>query len=120
MANSIPILLTATVNPQGMKGANFDPQERFDMYVEALNFYAKKGLKVVFAENSGSIAMVADRISAENVEMVDVSGEEYDQSRGKGYNETILIHKAAMKSKFISLSGCFFKITGRLKLLNVE
>ena len=120
LANSIPILLTATVNPQGMKGANFDPTERLDMYVEALNFYAKKGLKVVFAENSGSIAMVADRISAENVEMVDVSGMEYDQSRGKGYNETILIHKAVMKSAFVGQSGCFFKITGRLKLMNVE
>ena len=44
----IPLLLTATVNPQGMKGANFDPKERVEMYVSALEFYAKKGLKVVF------------------------------------------------------------------------
>lgn len=121
---NIPILLTATVNPQGMKGANFNPEERLNMYVEALEFYAKKGLKVVFAENSGSLNLVSSYrfqvSSIDNVEFVDVSGDEYDQSRGKGYNETILIHKAVQKSKFIREVGCFFKITGRLKLINVE
>jgi len=120
---NIPILLTATVNPHGMKGANFDPEERLNMYVEALEFYVKKGLKVVFAENSGSLNLVSSfrfQVSSiDNVEFVDVSGDEYDQSRGKGYNETILIHKAIQKSRFIQDAGCFFKLTGRLKLLNV-
>lgn len=143
----IPILLTATVNPQGMKGANFDPEERLKMYVEALEFYAKKGLKVVFAENSGwlttdvkEMGVFANQVKElqdnPNVEFVDVSDgcltEEdsemrrnaqkicYDQSRGKGYNETILIHKAVLLSKLIKKAGCFFKITGRLKVLNVE
>ena len=120
MATTIPILQKATVNPQGMKGANFDPEERLNMYVEALEFYANKGLKVVFAENSGSVGLVAEKVIADNVEYVDVSGYEYDQSRGKGYNETILIHKAVECSSMIRDAGCFFKITGRLKLLNVE
>lgn len=125
----IPILLTATVNPQGMKGANFDPKEREAMYVEALKFYAEKGLCVVFAENSGWIEVEGSwfkvqgsrvKDNFDNVEFVDVSGPEYDQSRGKGYNETILLHKAVMKSKKIQEAGCFFKITGRLKVLNIE
>ena len=120
MTTTIPILLTATVNPQGMKGANFDPEERLNMYVEALEFYVKKGLKVVFAENSGSVVLVSAKVIAENVEYVDVSGPEYDQSRGKGYNETILIHKAVECSSMIQQAGCIFKITGRLKLLNIE
>lgn len=116
----IPILLTATVNPQGMKGANFDPEERLKMYVEALEFYAKKGLKVVFAENSGWLAQNSIDLGGNTqVEFVDVSGDEYDQSKGKGYNETILIHKAVLQSKLIKEAGCFFKITGRLKVLNV-
>lgn len=123
----IPILLTATVNPQGMKGANFDVSERIDMYVEALKFYAGKGLSVVFAENSGWIDGITElrnygitEGSLSNIEFLDVSGPEYNQSRGKGYNETILLHKAVMKSKKIQEAGCFFKITGRLKVLNIE
>lgn len=139
MQKMIPILLTATVNPQGMKGANFDVSERIEMYAEALKFYASKGLSVVFAENSGFLKQNSQIISTqrskgtkkntefsydtslfENVEFVDVSGPEYDQSRGKGYNEAILLHKAVMKSKKIQEAGCFFKVTGRLKVLNIE
>lgn len=117
----IPVLLTATVNPNGMQGANFSVEERAAMYVEALRFYASQGVQVVFAENSGSIAAVKNLIGdAEGkIEWVDVSGPEYDQSRGKGYNETILIHKAVLVSEIIKKAGCFFKITGRLKLMNV-
>lgn len=138
---TIPILLTATVNPQGMKGANFDVSERIEMYKDALKFYAEKGLKVVFAENSGWLTQEGNltQISQStqilnesnicryqelgihgNIEFVDVSGPEYDQSRGKGYNETILLHKAVNASKFVQEAGCFFKITGRLKVLNIE
>lgn len=138
---NIPILLTATVNPQGMKGANFDVSERIEMYMDALRFYAEKGLKVVFAENSGWLTQEGNltQISPStqilnegnicgyqelgirgNIEFVDVSGPEYDQSRGKGYNETILLHKAVNASKFVQEAGCFFKITGRLKVLNID
>ena len=130
---NIPILLTATVNPQGMKGANFDVSERIEMYKDALRFYAEKGLKVVFAENSGWLTLESnltqisqnsqifnDSADFVNVEFVDVSGPEYNQSRGKGYNETILLHKAVNASKFVQEAGCFFKITGRLKVLNIE
>lgn len=137
MIDMIPLLLTATVNPQGMKGANFDPKERVEMYVSALKFYASKGLKVVFAENSGWIRdglpvsgewlEVMEKL--DNVELVDVSDDLsqnsqiktcYDQSRGKGYNETILLHKAVLKSRFVQEAGFFFKITGRLKVMNIE
>lgn len=140
----IPLLLTATVNPQGMKGANFDPKERVEMYVSALEFYAKKGLKVVFAENSGYLTTeytegtekdvwggLKDNPNVEFVDVSDITAEDaetrrnlavirYDQSRGKGYNETILLHKAMQKSRFVQEAGCFFKITGRLKVINIE
>ena len=67
-----------------MKGANFSVEERADQYVEAINFYLKKQMKVVFAENSGCIDIVANHFAGagNNVECVDVSGPEYDQSRG--------------------------------------
>lgn len=141
MIDKIPLLLTATVNPQGMKGANFDPKERVEMYVSALKFYASKGLKVVFAENSGYLTTetterdvwggLMDNPNVEFVDVSDIAAEDaekrrnlaavsYDQSRGKGYNETILLHKAVLKSRFVQEAGCFFKITGRLKVMNIE
>lgn len=130
----IPLLLTATVNPQGMKGANFSVEERARMYVDAIMFYLAAGNSttngskrhVVLAENSGSVNLIHDMLVAkmnvlpDNLELVDVAGPEYDQSRGKGYNETILIQKAIESSKMIREAGCFFKLTGRLKLLNID
>jgi len=116
----IPVLLTATVDPKGMQGASFSVEDRVQMYVEAVRFYVSKGMSVVFAENSGQVEQVRKALPDTDVEWLDVSGSEYDQSRGKGYNETLLIKKAVELSKRIQESGHFFKVTGRLKVLNIE
>lgn len=117
----IPVLLTATVNPQGMVGASFSVGERAAMYAEAIRFYQSRQVPVVFAENSGSTDAVRALVESQaSVEWLDVSGDEYDQSRGKGYNETLLIARAVRQSPMIREAGCFFKVTGRLKLLNIE
>jgi len=116
----IPILLTATVDPKGMQGASFSVEDRARMYVEAVQFCVSKGLTVVFAENSGQIDAVRRELPDANIEWLDVSSTEYDQSRGKGYNETLLIKKAIERSERIQESGHFFKVTGRLKVLNIE
>lgn len=116
----IPVLLTATVNPKGMQGASFSVEDRAQMYVEAVRFYVSKGLLVVFAENSGQVDVVRKALPEAEVEWLDVSDADYDQARGKGYNETILIQKAIELSQSIQKSGCFFKVTGRLKVLNID
>lgn len=121
----IPLLLTATVDPQGMQGASFSVPERAAMYAEALCFYIKElshraTPSIVFAENSGALSVVRQQVDSPLIEWVDVSGPEYDQSRGKGYNETLLIGKAIEQSEVIQRAGCFFKVTGRLKVLNVN
>lgn len=122
----IPILLTATVNPNGMQGASFSVEERAQMYIEAIRFYVNrasfgKTFSMVFAENSNSIEVVRRAFdNVEGLEWLDVSGPEYDQSRGKGFNETVIIKKAVETSEFIRKSGRFFKVTGRLKVLNIE
>lgn len=134
----IPVLLTATVNPQGMRGANFEVEERAQMYADALGWYVSLHLPVIFAENSGNIEDVRKLMKPEDaarVEWLDVSHsgyephhgndaslcevKDFDQSRGKGYNETILIHRAIETSPTLAKAKCFFKITGRLRLLNV-
>lgn len=121
----IPILLTATVNPNGMHGALFSIDDRAQMYINSIRFYlsletANNPVRVVFAENSNSMERVQQAFTlSDAVEWLDVSGPEYDQSRGKGYNETILIGKAIRQSALIQKAGCFFKVTGRLKVLNI-
>lgn len=119
----IPVLLTATVNPHGMKGANFSVEERAHMYAEAISFYLQElpeYYSIVFAENSGSLELVRTMVDDRRVEWLDVSDAGYDISRGKGYNETVLISQAVVRSKCIAQRSCFFKITGRLKLLNIN
>ena len=55
----LPILLTASVDTRGMKGAKFSAKEREKMYVDTLNYYISDLSKrngqftLVFAENSG-------------------------------------------------------------------
>lgn len=124
----IPILLTATVNPRGMQGAAFAPEERAQQYVEALRFYLQalpdQAQQFVFAENSGSIEYVRRHLATEQrIEWLDVEqladGKAYDQTRGKGYNEVLLLEAAVLQSAVIGRAGQFFKVTGRLKVLNI-
>ena len=55
----MPLLLTASIDTRGMRGAMFSAEERERMYIDTLNFYIsefeKKGIggQIVFAENSG-------------------------------------------------------------------
>lgn len=122
----IPILLTATVNPKGMQNAQFSVEERAQQYIDAIRFFldAIPSQRIVFAENSDSISVVSSYfLNEERVEWVNASSldvpYEYDQNRGKGYNEWLLMHYAITHSATITAAGCFFKITGRLKMLNI-
>ena len=122
----LPLLLTATVNPNGMQDAKFTPTERAEMYRSALAFYVqeltkqKDGGVVVFAENSGAKLELPELPDNVKIEYLNVDLNGFDISKGKGYNEVLLILKAVRSSEFIKEAGCFFKITGRLKLLNVR
>lgn len=51
----IPILMSASVSPHGMKGAMYSDEEREQMYISTLQFYLKNfpQFHYVFVENSG-------------------------------------------------------------------
>lgn len=118
----IPLHLTATVDPRGMQGTAFLPQERLQQYVEALHFYrqALPMQPIVMGENSGYAAQLAEMFHQDDlIEIVDVADAPYRQDRGKGYNEVLMLHETIGKSRLIQEAGCFFKVTGRLKVLNV-
>jgi len=117
---SLPLLLTATVDPQGMKGADFAVEERLKMYVESIRFYLSLGLTLVVVENSGEIDRLRKAVEEPGVEWIDASGCDYLPDRGKGYNEMIEIRHALQHSSIIAETQRFMKVTGRLRILNVE
>jgi hypothetical protein len=128
---SIPLLLTASVDTRGMEGALFTSLEREKMYAETLNYYisliskyACKGA-IVFAENSGWNLDVFSRqniLKNENIEVEYISLDPslFDQSKGKSYNELLMIDLTLKISKLINKSGYFIKLTGRFPILNID
>ena len=127
--NRLPVLMTASVSTRGMKGACFSAEEREAMYIDTLGFYKQNILlkdnerRIVFAENSGwdlakIKACVAD--CAAKVEFVSLPPDDFDISKGKGYNEVLMINAVLVKSAFIKESRAFMKVTGRYPVYNMD
>lgn len=125
----IPILLTASVDTHGMNGAKFAAQEREKMYVDTLNYYIddfskrKEQFELVFVENSGwnKKSILSKLHKADNVfiEYVSLDYQAFDVSKGKGYNELLMMDMATLESPTIQSAGRFFKLTGRFPILNL-
>lgn len=121
--------MTASVSTRGMKGACFTDEERERMYLETVNFYIdtllkNPGQKIVFAENSGwDLQQFCSKLKphdTERLEMVAIDPSHSDISRGKGYNELLLMTEAVGKSRHIQEAGSFFKVTGRYPVYNIQ
>ena len=130
MGKNLPILMTASVSTQGMKGARYTDLEREQMYIGALSYYLHDLLssdpqqKIVFAENSGwdlnRLKTALSGYDIDRVEFIALPKEAFDISRGKGYNELLLINLAIEKSATIQERGAFFKVTGRYPIYNLS
>lgn len=126
----IPILLTASVDTRGMKGSKFTAEEREKMYVDTLNYYIKlfgrekRDTTLVFVENSGwssdSILNQLYKNDKVTIEYLSLVPSDFVQEKGKSYNEMLLIDKAIEKSSSIKDNGCFFKVTGRFPIANLN
>lgn len=126
----IAIILTGTVEP-AVKGGAFSSHERFKMYTSTLDFYAQKiGKKypVVFLENSNAdlspwVSRFGNTLDLTIMQFRPDSGEfdGFDNSKGKGYNEYLMIKKGLLKMTDTSHSSTayFLKITGRYPMLNI-
>lgn len=125
----IPLLLTASVDTRGMNGAKYSAREREKMYVDTLNFYIddftrrKEQLEVVFVENSGwNKHAILNKLHSSDcvfIEYISLDCNDFDQSKGKGYNEMLLLDKATVESQTVSVAGCFMKVTGRFPIKNL-
>lgn len=130
----IALLLTGTVRPQ-VPGSNFSVEERMEMYRSTLQFYAEKigrTYPLVMVENS-DIDLTPwqeefkDSLRLEILQFTpphlqNGTGEDYgfDNPKGKGYNEYLMIKLALERSE--TLRGCthFLKLTGRYPMLNIR
>ena len=99
------ILLTATVNPNGMSfTALQDRTAREKQYKESLFFYLENtDNKIVFCENSGTDLSSGYRkyIAEGRIEFLTFNGNDYDKKLGKGYGEAKIILYAISNSVFI-------------------
>lgn len=120
--------MTASISTRGMKCASFSDEEREKMYFGTLKYYDEHLLsdpcqQIVFVDNSGwNLVNLKRAISDEHqhqVEFISLDPVLFDISKGKGYNELLLINNALEKSKFIKECGVFFKVTGRYSIYNV-
>ena len=126
----IPLLMTASVSTRGMKGACFTDEERETMYVTAIRYYIEnlfpkdKTQKIIFAENSGwdltSIKAQLPAYEDGRIEFISLDPCTFDISKGKGYNELLMINQVAQCSKIINEAGAFFKVTGRYPVYNIK
>ena len=124
----IPLLLTASIDTRGMKGAMFAAEEREKMYVDTLNFYIgefeQRGIQsqIVFAENSGwkkeAVLQKLRQSKWVEIEYIALDTDGFIQEKGKSYNELLMMDRAIAQSAFIQKAGCFFKLTGRFPILN--
>lgn len=126
--NRIPLLMSASVDPRGMSRARFSPQQREEMYIGVLRFYAqklleKKGYSLVFADNSGwdlsRIKAALPEKYRERTEFLALDPDDFDVAMGKGYNEVLLIKAAIEQSVNLREKGAFLKVTGRYPVFNI-
>ncbi|MDX6446737.1 MAG: hypothetical protein QOH71_3811 [Blastocatellia bacterium] len=123
------LLLTASVNPNGMPGVSQpDPADREQTYIDCLSHYLRNDprvRKIVFAENSG---WPLDRIqqsaainneSSKEIEFISLNCTDFPREKGKSYGELLLMDKALERSNLIRSSRYVGKMTGRNLLLNM-
>lgn len=121
--------MTASVSTRGMKGACFSDVERENMYAGALSYYihsllsSDSGHSIVFVDNSGwdleRLKAKLPEYDSSRIEFISLPPDNFDISKGKGYNELLLITGGVKTSNFINKSGAFFKVTGRYPIYNL-
>lgn len=123
----LAILLTATIQVQVVQG-NFTTLERLEMYASTLRYYSKAighNYPIVFLENSGYDLSEFKRefqgtLDIEFIQFQPTGELPFDNSKGKSYNEYLMIGGGVCKSEKLRSCTHFLKITGRYAMLNIN
>ncbi len=126
------LVMTATIAPppDAINLARKDPQVRLRDYCEALTFYLGVPSqfidRILFLENSDSdLSAIQDLATAaagdKQVEIISFpKGNEYPPKFGKAYGEFRLLDYGLNRSSLLSGSDIIWKVTGRLRLMNID
>lgn len=121
--------MTASVSTRGMKKAYFSDEERERMYVETLNIYIdgimqNEAQDIVFAENSGwdleHLKSQLHPYDSRRLIFISLPPECFDISKGKGYNELLMMNMAIEQCRVLLDAGGFVKVTGRYPFYNLS
>lgn len=123
-----PCLLTATLRPDPKSATSlWDESVRARQYADALRWSARSRAfrsGLVLAENSGIRSPLVEscidglRARGKTVEFHDLRAVNPLPFQGKGWSEGAMIEHALAHSPLLAAHSAFFKITGRLRLVN--
>lgn len=100
-----------------------DAEERKQQYINTLSFFLREtGVPIVFVENSNTdiSSLFKEYIDKRRLEYITFDGNNYEKSRGKGLGEALIMQKAIRESLFIRKADFVIKITGRVKVTNIQ
>ena len=122
--DNIVILMTACVYPKNMiQTIVQDPGVRKRQYLDAINYYLQEtDFDIVFCDNSDVVIWdeIIHQDKAHRLEYLTFNGGEKDKDRGKGYGEANIIKYALSHSCLLREARYVIKITGRVKVLNIN
>lgn len=118
---NIILLLTGTIQPNSLDVlAVKDPEVRKQHYLDAISFYlAYTPYKIIFSENSG-ISLAKYFETSDRLEFLVFQSPPIIPDKGKGWKEMEIIEFSIKNSKLIASDSLIIKITGRLKVLNIN
>jgi hypothetical protein len=126
--NRVVLLLTASINVNNLADVIVNPDQRRHDYIESLKYYLANLpnlRRIIFAENSAADlspihAAIGGNTFGKSLEFLSFSLNEFPREYHKGYGEQILMEAAIDKSNLLQGDDVITKITGRLRVLNLE
>lgn len=122
--SSIVLILTGTIKPHEANLTLYnDINKRKLDYIKSLDFYLKNtNLNIVFCENSGYNLNNDINLDDYNnrLEYLTFNGSDLIKEKGKGYGEIEILEYALKYSSFLKNASFIIKITGRLRILNLD
>lgn len=121
------LVLTSTVYVNSSFTVLTDPDVRRQQYIDSVLFYLEKpGLSaIIICDNSGfdygEVTAIIDQAALykKKIEILSFNADtDRILKQGKGYGEGMIMNYIFEKSELINEYSSFFKITGRVKVLN--
>ena len=121
------LILPSSVHANARYTALMDPGERMQQYIDALSWYIRESSlkKIIVCDNTGydypadlHQMAVAHR---KELELLSFHGDSaLVESYGKGYGEGEIMEFIMTHSRLLKEADGFLKVTGRLKLVNLD